>query len=910
MKKLLYIAPHLSTGGLPQFLTKKIQLLKDQYDLHIIEYDDHTGGVLVVQKERIQEVISPEKFFVLGEDKMEVIDVIKKVKPDIIHLEEIPEMFMKNEVAEWIYRKDRDYLVVETSHDSSFNVEEKRFFPDKFFFISLWHFHQYKKLDIDKALVEYPLEFKDRPDRTKALEKLGLDPNKKHVLHVGLYTPRKNQKEFFEYARALKDYNIEFHSVGNQAGNFAFYWEPLMENKPENVTWWNERKDVDNFYSAMDLFLFTSRGTDKDKETMPLVIREALSWNMPQLLYNLPVYQSYWDHFDTIDYLKFNDFNKNCELIVKNLGLKRENINKDEEVVIISTFPNMTSVENVTLDCIKAAKKTGRKVILTSHIPVSDKLSKAVDYVVEDNNNILTYHTFYKRSTLNNEEFNCQVFLDGEGNDIYHGPACYTNYYNGAVMADKLGFKKAFYINYDYILRDDAYFDYISRVLDDKDAYYGKLDDAAEGPGLYTFFMANRPKFLLDVIPQISNAQEYDNLVKEWGAEANTYENLWYHGFKNHFNSIYTENSITFNKKIEEYFIHEDYSRVEYNTVLPSNIENVIVPYVQISNNTDSRILNITIIKDGKEKVYEHNMLVEGKSTFYKLIQIDKEDINLSVVFTSVDKQDKNKIINQKIIDINKDYIDNQIEKNGYFEYLGDFEETKKKNSSAPKIKIIQLVTDPLNNEKELRSHFSLTDFADSFENIEVQQLKNKIYTDIPPSENCNRPEDISDKPGNFKLSPGHYGCYLAHKNGTTLEGNENYDLVLVFEGDTIIDHNYQELYDNLLRWNNLCLEHDLDVVGFGNVDYGHKQKIEDLLINVHTFAPAQSYLIPGGKIGKFRDMHSNCKWDAADLWLTRVADFKTAIATTIYTKHLAGFSIVDQKHKSKDNDVSQIFKD
>jgi glycosyltransferase involved in cell wall biosynthesis len=340
MKKLLYIAPHLSTGGLPQFLTKKIQLLKDQYDLHIIEYDDHTGGVLVVQKERIQEVIPPEKFFVLGEDKMEVIDVIKKVKPDIIHLEEIPEMFMKNEVAEWIYRKDRDYLVVETSHDSSFNVEEKRFFPDKFFFISLWHFHQYKKLDIDKALVEYPLEFKDRPDRTKALEKLGLDPNKKHVLHVGLYTPRKNQKEFFEYARALKDYNIEFHSVGNQAGNFAFYWEPLMENKPENVTWWNERKDVDNFYSAMDLFLFTSRGTDKDKETMPLVIREALSWNMPQLLYNLPVYQSYWDHFDTIDYLKFDDFNKNCELIVKNLGLKRENINKDEEVVIISTFPS------------------------------------------------------------------------------------------------------------------------------------------------------------------------------------------------------------------------------------------------------------------------------------------------------------------------------------------------------------------------------------------------------------------------------------------------------------------------------------------------------------------------------------------------------------------------------------------
>jgi hypothetical protein len=40
----------------------------------------------------------------------------------------------------------------------------------------------------------------------------------------------------------------------------------------------------------MDLFLFTSRGTNTDKETMPLVIREALSYQIPTLIYNLPVY--------------------------------------------------------------------------------------------------------------------------------------------------------------------------------------------------------------------------------------------------------------------------------------------------------------------------------------------------------------------------------------------------------------------------------------------------------------------------------------------------------------------------------------------------------------------------------------------------------------------------------------------
>jgi hypothetical protein len=50
MKKILFIAPHLSTGGLPQFLLKKIQSLINDYEIYCVEYDDITGGVLVVQR--------------------------------------------------------------------------------------------------------------------------------------------------------------------------------------------------------------------------------------------------------------------------------------------------------------------------------------------------------------------------------------------------------------------------------------------------------------------------------------------------------------------------------------------------------------------------------------------------------------------------------------------------------------------------------------------------------------------------------------------------------------------------------------------------------------------------------------------------------------------------------------------
>ena len=87
-----------------------------------------------------------------------------------------------------------------------------------------------------------------------------------------------------------------------------------MKNKPDNLTWWNERTDVDAFYQAMDLFLFTSRGTNNDKETMPLVIREAVSYQIPILIHNLPVYLNYWDDYK-VNYLDTADSNYNLSLI-------------------------------------------------------------------------------------------------------------------------------------------------------------------------------------------------------------------------------------------------------------------------------------------------------------------------------------------------------------------------------------------------------------------------------------------------------------------------------------------------------------------------------------------------------------------------------------------------------------------
>jgi len=317
-KKIVFIAPHLSTGGMPQYLVKQIELIKDECEVYCVEWGDVTGGVLVVQRNKMVNLLG-DKLITLGEDKNELFTILNRIQPDIVHLQEIPELFMAEEIANKLYKFDRNYILIETSHDSGYNVSNKTHLPDKFLMVSKFQENMYQNLGIPVDVVEYPIENKVRTKtREQALRDLGLDPNLKHVINVGLFTPRKNQAEIIEYARMLQNYPIQFHFIGNQADNFKFYWEPLMQNFPKNCKWWNERSDVDSFYEGADLFLFTSRGSDTDRETMPLVIRESLSWKVPSFIYNLPVYMGYFDKYDTIEYLD-NDLQQNAYKIAQKL---------------------------------------------------------------------------------------------------------------------------------------------------------------------------------------------------------------------------------------------------------------------------------------------------------------------------------------------------------------------------------------------------------------------------------------------------------------------------------------------------------------------------------------------------------------------------------------------------------------
>ena len=80
MKKLLIIAPHLSTGGCPQVIVNKIELLKDTYQIKCVEYSN-LADIFRVQKDRIINLIGLDNFIILSENKVSTLFLHGKTHP-------------------------------------------------------------------------------------------------------------------------------------------------------------------------------------------------------------------------------------------------------------------------------------------------------------------------------------------------------------------------------------------------------------------------------------------------------------------------------------------------------------------------------------------------------------------------------------------------------------------------------------------------------------------------------------------------------------------------------------------------------------------------------------------------------------------------------------------------------------
>lgn len=277
---------------MPAFALKRIQaILKytEGFDLYAIEHNFH-GDAYVVQRNQIKDLLG-NKFYSMFENKMEIMDIINEIQPDIVHIDEMSERLDRGLVTA-LYNNNRTYKIIETPHDVIFNPDnEKIFHPDLYLFCSFYHENSFADMDSLYYTIQYPIENKMAPEKKyNAKLDLGFNLFKTNVINVGLFTPGKNQGEGFEIAR--KNPDIDFHFIGNTAENFKFFWEPLLKDVPLNVKIWGEREDVEKFMIAADVFMFNSTN-----ECAPIVLKQAISFGLPIIARNLPTYDGMYEKY-------------------------------------------------------------------------------------------------------------------------------------------------------------------------------------------------------------------------------------------------------------------------------------------------------------------------------------------------------------------------------------------------------------------------------------------------------------------------------------------------------------------------------------------------------------------------------------------------------------------------------------
>jgi hypothetical protein len=888
-KKLLIITPHLSTGGAPQVTLNKIKLLIDSYEIICVEHD-FVAWSYVVQRNQIQELLN-DNFISLGENKKELLNIIEDFQPDVISMEEFPEFFMSDEVTKEIYLKNRNYAILETTHDSSFPVNSKRWFPDKFIFVSAFNAFRYSIYDIPYEIVEYPVDYKIK-NKKENQHILNFDPSYKHVLNVGLFTRRKNQGYVFEIAKLLKDYKIKFHFLGNQSDNFREYWEPLINNKPDNCVIWGERKDVQSFIEASDLFFFASQGDRYNKELNPIALKEALEYKIPMMMHNLDVYCGKYDDYDNIIFLT-GDAKKDAEKLLEILKPNKEFYTN--ELVMIGTYPNTKSREKLTLECIESVKKLGRKIMLVSHYPVSFEIQEKVDYYIYDKYNPNTEHSYYTKFYNYKHNFDVEININGLKNTNQSLPVL-TNLINGFKSAKDLNFDKVFYITYDVILNPDD-IEYVNHSFNEVELYDAYLCTLPTdlGRGIETTAMTFKTNYFLEKLQNIRTPEEYKQECIKMNCH-NFLEDFFWNVFSKENNiKIITNQHNTFlinsGKGVS--------SNSEYYSILPvKHTENKWMFYFY-TYNLDNRSVSFEVIENGDITFSKKFNILEQRE-FLKELEYNGSEIELRLTFY----EDNIIYKNEKYI-LNNETI-NSYKNNGWF-----------KHKKLPKIKLVHLQTTN-NDEREQLSRNSLQQIIPH--GIEYVLHTNEIYKSLPPSHNCIRPQCVSMELFNedttkllgTALTPAHYGCFESFKNGILSEFDDDLDFLIVCEGDCLIEVPIEEFINKVKQSCDLIIENDIHYYSFGDtktLDFGWYQSNvireipnQDLLFITDKIIGLQCIMFPK-KMKKFlHDQLRKHKWDAADIYFNTIfAEYglNMGIIKNRITTQVDGVSLIDKEFKT-----------
>jgi glycosyltransferase involved in cell wall biosynthesis len=894
-KKILIVSPHFSTGGAPAFVLNKVELLKDEFEILVVEYS-FLSWQFTVQRDKIIEIA--DYFKSLGDNKYELIDIIKDFNPDIISIEEFPEMFMEKDIADWVYQEGRSYKIYETTHDSSFNPANKIYMPDKFLFVSAYSGLKYTHLDIPQEVIEYPIDQKEQ-DKLEAKTKLNLDLEYKHVVIVGLFTERKNQKYAMELCEQTAHVNIKYHFLGNQADNFASYWQPLMDWKKSNPKLDNciihgEVSNVEDFINAADLFLFPSKGDRGNKELNPLVIKHALQYDtLPLLMYNLDVYLNKYNGKKNVHFLT-GDVTADAEQVIELTNTT------SKELIIIGTYPNLKSRVQLTKDTINSVKKLGRKILLVSHYPVDSETQAMVDFYIYDKHNPLCHHSFYKWFNRTTDDYEVQLNINGLKN-ANQSLAVYTNLCNAVKFARTNGFESFFYTTYDVVLdkRDipevERGFKYVGGSFN---AYLSSLNTPF-GKGIQTNGMFFKTDYFLNKIDaSIRDPKLYNAWCHHTKCENFLEDFLFKQIYGEHNTSI---ENIAINHTNETLLVHSGLgvaSNSEYYSILPIKGEPNNFMFYFYTYNIDDRVIWI-------------KTFYEGNVTSINPIQIkinNEYQTSLKYIGTEIKVElsfyDDTDMYKQEVFIINEQTISN-------YQNTGSFKWKKK-----PKIKLVHLQT-TIGDDREQQSINQLIEI-DKY-GIKYILHKNEPYKDLPPKHNCQRPQCVSMelfdedtvRQLGTALTPAHYGCYDAFRTAILSEFDDDLDFLMIAEGDCKLEVPVDEFCATVFKAAEICDDNNIGYFSFGDtktLQHGWLQSPvvqeipnQDLLFITDHIIGIQCIMFSKATRKYLKECFRTLKWDAADMILNQIfytAPTKMGILHKRITSQFDGYSLIDQEEK------------
>ena len=883
-RKLLIITPHLSTGGAPQVTVNKVELLRDHFEIKVVEYSFLAWSFVVQRLKIIDMLTEGVNFHSLGEDKYgKLVQIMQEFNPDVVVMEEFPEMFMDDKITEFIYSKTRTWKISETTHDSSFNPKHKKWMPDEFVFVSSYNIFKYVHLDVPMHVIEYPIDKKIR-NKVERQQEFGLDPEYKHFVTVGLFTPRKNQAYAFELAERLKNYKVKFHFLGNQAGNFADYWEPLMANKPHNCVVWGERNDVNSFLEACDVFFFPSKGDRGNKELNPIAIKEAMQYDdLVKAMYNLDVYCNKYNDETNIVYLT-GDLGSDTANIVKKLNL---DVMK-EECIILGTYPNIKDRIQWTKDTITSLKPLGRKIILVSHYPVDTDIQNMVDCYVYDQHNPLTHHSYYTRFYNDRPDYFAEININGLKSSN-QSLTVLTNMFNGAKVAKDLGFKRFFYTTYDVALdpRDIPAVNNAFRT--DKKLCAATLP-TPQGKGIQTNGIMFDTDFFLKEFDDVRTPEEWNAVCARRKCEnyLEDYLSKVIFSFNPNDIQLYTNDKDTL-------LIHSGLgiaSNSEYYSIIPVVGKPNFYMFYFFTYNRDNRMIYVAI----------------GDLIWKRIIPSQKHEWAYEFEFKGdpitvrLDFYDGDNAYKVEEFHINKDTLDKYAD-------TGKF---KWKKQDRPKIKLVHIQT-TLNDERERASRDSLIEVVNHGWEYKLQL--NQPYKSLPPSYNCIRPACVSMELFNEQqvqqygtaLTPAHYGCYQAFRDAILSEFN-NCDYLIVCEGDCIIETPIEEFIKTVENCAAKLIENGIEYMSFGDKDtleHGWPQSpmikdIDDKMYVTNHLIGLQCIMFPAHVAPWLKETLRMHKWDAADMYFNNIfAGNRMGIVKKRLTTQADGFSLIDNMQKT-----------